>query len=93
MRRCTFTPIFYSAGKIPGTEAIAAQRYIPSLLRNNLNQEDSKMCSFVRARMSLVMVRSNTLLLRGTRYKGVYILQRPDMTDVVVMSLITLWKG
>ena len=63
-RRRTFTPMVYSADGIPGAEALAAQKRLAALLSYNLKQEYSKMCGFVRARMSLEIVRSNSLLLR-----------------------------
>ena len=47
------------------------------------------MCGFVRARMSLAVVRSNTFLLRGARDKEAYILQIPDLEDGEVMALLT----
>ena len=53
----------------------------------------SKLCGFVQARMSLAIVRSNSLLLRGPREKGARICQRPDMTDGVAMPLLAPWRG
>ena len=47
------------------------------------------MCGFVRARMSLAVVRSNTFLLRGARDKEAYILQILDLEDGEVMALLT----
>ena len=63
------------------------------LLRDSQKQGYLEMYGFVRARVSLAVVRSTTLLLRGTRYKGVYIIQRPDLADGEVMALIATWKG
>ena len=60
----------YSAEGIPGAEAIAAHKRLAALLSYKLKREYSKMCGFVRARMSLEIVRSNSLLLRGPRDKG-----------------------
>ena len=51
------------------------------------------MCGFVRARMSLAVVRSNTLLLCGARDKYAYIRQRPDPADGSVMALLAPWRG
>ena len=51
------------------------------------------MCGFVRDRMSLSIVKSNTLLLRGARDKETYIRQRPDLTDGAVMALLAQWRG
>ena len=56
-------------------------------------REYSEMCSFVRARMSLAIVRSNSLLLRGPRDKGARIRQRPELTDGAVMPLLPPWRG
>ena len=60
----------YSTNAIPGAEALAAQKILAALISYKLNQEYSEMCGFVQARMSLEIVRSNSLLLRGPREKG-----------------------
>ena len=78
-RRSTLTPMLYSVDVITGTEAIVSHQRLASLLRNNLKLEYSYMCGFVRARMSLAIVRSNILLLRGVRDKETYICQRFDL--------------
>ena len=83
----------YSADGIPGAETLVAQKRLASLLSYKLKQEYSEMCEFVRARMSLAIVRSNSLLLRGPRDKGARIRQRPDLTDGAVMALIAPWRG
>ena len=59
----------YSADGIPGAEALAVQKRLAALLSNQLKQEYSEMCGFVRVRMSLEIVRSNSLLLRCPREK------------------------
>ena len=51
--------------RIPVAEALSAQKRLAALLRYKLNREYSEMRGFVRARMSLEIVRSNSLLLRG----------------------------
>ena len=53
----------YSEDGIPRAEALAAQKRLAALLRYKLKWEYSEMCGFVRARMSLAIVRSNILLL------------------------------
>ena len=85
--------MLYCAEIIPSTEAFAAQRRLDFLLINKLEWEYSEMCGFVRARMSLAVVRSNTLLLRKARDKKTYICQRPDMDDGEVMALLALLRG
>ena len=56
-----------------------------------MKREYSEMCGFVRARMSLAIVRSNSLLLHGPWDKGVQIRQLSEMTDGAVMALLTPW--
>ena len=78
----------YSADRIPGAEALAAQKRLAALLSYKLKREYSEMCGFVRARMSLAIVRSNSLLLRVPRDKGACIQQQPELTDGAVMALL-----
>ena len=92
-RRRTFTPMVYSADGIPGAEALAAQKRLSALLSYKLKREYSEMCGFVRARMSLAIVRSKSLLLCGPGDKGARIRQRPELTNGAVMSLLTPWRG
>ena len=92
-RRHYFTPILYSANGTPVTEAVDAHRCLASLLSKNLKWEYSEMYGFIRAKMSLAIVKSNTLLLQGARYKNVYINHILDMVDGAVMALIVPWQG
>ena len=59
---------------------------------NKLKWEYLEMCGFVRAHMSLSIVRSNTLFLRGARDKKAYIRPRPNMEDGAVMTLLEPWR-
>ena len=83
----------YSADRIPGAEALAAKMRLSTLFVYKLNQEYSEMCGFLKARMSLAIVRSNSLPLCGPRNKGGRIRKRPELTGGAVMSLIALWMG
>ena len=83
----------YSADRIPGEEALSTQKRLAALLRYKLKREYSEMCGFVQARMSLEIVRSNSLLLRAPHNKGVRIWQQPEMTDIAVMSLLAPWHA
>ena len=83
----------YSADGIPGAEALAAQKRLATLLSYKLKREYSEMCGFVRARMLLEIVRSNSLLLCGPCEKGARIRQRPELTDGAVMALFAPWRG
>ena len=91
-RRRTFTPMVYSADGIPLAEALAAQKRLAALLSYNLKREYSEMCGFVRARISVAIVRSNSVLLRGPWGKGSCIRQQPEQTDEVVMALLAPWR-
>ena len=92
-RRRTFTAIVYSADGIPRAEALAAQKRLAALLSYKLKREYSEMCGFLWTRMSLAIVRSNSLLLCGPRDKGACIRQRPELTDGAVMPLLAPWHG
>ena len=85
--------MFYSAYGIPGAEALAAQTRLGALISYKLKREYSEMCGFVRARMSLAIVRSNSLLLRGPHDKGARIQQRPELTDGAVRALLAPWSN
>ena len=78
---------------IPVAESLAAQKILATLLSYNLKLDYSEMCGFVKARISLAIVRFNSLLLGGPQYKGARIQKRPELTDWVVMSLIAPWRG
>ena len=67
--RCNFTPMVFYVDSIPVANVLAAQRRLAMLLVFNLNQEYSKMCGFVWARMLLAMVIYDSLLLRSPQYK------------------------
>ena len=67
------TPMVYYADRIPGTEAVAAQQRLASLLSNKMKWAYLNICGFLRYWMSLAIVSSNTLLLHGARYKEAYI--------------------
>ena len=82
----------YSADGISGVEALAAQKRLATLLSYKLKRENSEMYGFVQARMSLEIVRSNSLLLRGPCDKGVCIRQQPDLTNGAVMALLAPWR-
>ena len=83
----------YSTDGIPGAEALAVQKRLDALLSYKLKREYSEMCSFVRARMALAIVSSNSLLLRSPCDKGVRIRQKPDLTDGAVIGLLAPWCG
>ena len=83
----------YSADGIPRAEDLAVQNRLAALLSYKLKREYSEICGFVRARMSLEIVRSNSLLLLGPCDKEARIWQRPELTDGAVMSMLASWRG
>ena len=66
-RRKDFTPLCYSVDGMPCKAAKAAERRLASLLSAKWGRQYSEMVNFIRTRMSLSVVRSNTLLLRSER--------------------------
>ena len=58
-------PRVYSTDGITGAEALSAQKRLDTLLSFKLKQEYSELCGFVRSRISLAIVRSNSLLLHS----------------------------
>ena len=65
----------YYVDRIRGAEALAAQKRLTALLSYKLKLKYYEMCGFVRAIMSLAILRSNILLLRGPTNKGARIWQ------------------
>ena len=82
----------YSADGIPRAEALATQKSISALLSYKLKREYSEICGFVGVRMSLAIVRSNSLILRGPFKKGEHIRQRSELKYWVVMALLASWR-
>ena len=66
-RRRSFTPLVYSVDGMACKEARAWEKRVASLISSKMNRTYSEMVGFVRARMSLAVVRMNTHLLRGSR--------------------------
>ena len=92
-RRRTFTPMVYSPYGTPKSEASSAHKRLAALLSYKLKREYSEICGFVRARMSLSIVMSNSLLLRGPHDKGAHIRKRPELTDGAGMALLAPWRS
>ena len=82
-----------SADRIPGVEVMAAQNRLSKLISYKLKCEYSEMCGFVKAIISLAIVRSNSLLLRGSWGKAARIWKRPDLTYGEIIALITPWQA
>ena len=83
----------YSADGIPRAEHLAAQKILAIIPRYKLKREYSEMCGFLKARMSLAIVKSNILLLCGPWDKTERIWQGPKLMDGEVMVLLAPWQG
>jgi hypothetical protein len=66
-RRRDFTPMIYLVDGMADKHVQAAEKRIAGILAAKWTHQYSQMASFVRTRMCLAIVRSNTLLLRGDR--------------------------
>ena len=66
-RRRDFIPMAYSMDGLAGKEARAAEKRLASLLASKWDRPYSEMACFVKTRMSLSIVRSISMLLRGCR--------------------------
>ena len=66
-RRRSFVPLIYSVDGMACKEAKAFERRVASLMASKWDRQYSEMVGFVRGRMSLAVIRANTMLLRGAR--------------------------
>ena len=68
-RRWSFTPLVYSVNGMACKEAQAFEKRIASLLSDKWNRTYSELVGYVRGRMAMSILRSNTVCLRGVRVK------------------------
>ena len=66
-RRRHFTPLVFSVDGLQGAEAKAASRRLASRLSAKWKRQYSEVCGFVRSRLSMALVRTTSLCLRGAR--------------------------
>ena len=81
-----FTPMVYSVDGMPGHQTNLAEKRMAALLASSLNREYSEMMFYVRARMTISIVRCNTILLRATRVKAPRQLNQPDKAVAIDMG-------
>ena len=84
-RRRSFVPLIYSVDGMACKEALAFEKRVASLLAEKWDRQYSEMVGFVRGRMSLAVIRSNTRLLRGARGGKA---RRPDIEDSAGMEAL-----
>ena len=85
-RRRDFTPLVYSVDGMPGKKARAAEKRLASLLADKWKREYSDVANFVRVRMALAVVRSNTLLLRTERNPVKWSRRAPEDATAALMG-------
>ena len=90
-RRRDFTPLCFTADGMPGREALNAMRQLGKHLAEKWERQQSQMIFYVRARMSLALVRANSLLIRGSRDRHHRI--RPLIENGPGMSNWHTWSG
>ena len=66
-QRKHFSPLVYSIDGMAGPMTRAAEKRMASRLAWKWKREYSEMCGYVRCRMSIAVVRSNSLMWRGSR--------------------------
>ena len=71
-QRKYFTPMVHSVDGIAGREAKCPEKHLAAILASKWKKEYSEMVYYVRVRMTLAVVRANSLLIRGSRVR-----QRP----------------
>ena len=77
-RQRSFVPLVYSVDGMACKEARAYEKRVASLLATKWNRRYSEMVGFVRGWMSLAVIQSNTMLLRGARAGRAW---KPEIED------------
>ena len=78
-QRKDFTPMVYSVDGIAGRAARHAERRLATMLAEKWKRPYPSMVFYVRARMTLAVVRANSLLIRGSR--DTQSRRRPQISD------------
>ena len=89
-RRRTFTPICYTVDGMAGKETRAAEKQLARLLADKWSREYSQMVGYVRARMAIAVVRSQSRLLRGSRVRRTR--QPPLIDDGAATTAMRSWR-
>ncbi len=73
-----FTPLVYSVDGMPGRKAEAAEQQLARILADKRERQYLDVRNFMRVRMALAVIRSNSLLLSTERDKGIWKRRDPD---------------
>eukprot|EP00957_Ditylum_brightwellii_P092343 7030730-Ditylum_brightwellii.AAC.1 len=87
-----FHPMVFSADGMPREEAIAAMKRMAPHLAAKMDREYSEMCGYVRERMALAIVHTNTLILRDARDGGSRLRYQPSFEDGEGLSQQQPWR-
>ena len=87
-QRRDFTPLVYLVDGLASKDAHNTKRRLASILATKWGRSYSEMANFVRTRMSLAVVRSNTLLLRGDQNNSLR--RRAPLDGIAVTSTESL---
>ena len=88
--RKDFTPMVYSVDGMAGREAKNAEKRCAAYLAEKWERPYSQMVWYVRVRMSIMIVRANTLLLRGSRDRQSP--RKPQISDRASSSDWRTWE-
>ena len=83
-QRRSFMPLIYSVDGMRGKEAEVFEKRIAALLSQKWSRAYSALAGWVKVRMALAVVRSNTMLLRGSRRRHSW---RPEVEDGVAAGM------
>ena len=86
-QRRHFTPFVVSCDGLLGKEAVALLRNLAERLSNKTGKCYSETCGFLRARLSIAIVRSVHLCLRGSRIPTNSMSRHPQWEDGAGLGL------
>ena len=87
-----FTPLVYSVDNMAVRDVRAVEKRLEKLLAENWRREYSEIIRFVQAQMTLTMLQSNTLLIRGQLDNKGLMGRNPGWECEVAVCLEGVWK-
>ena len=86
-QRRHFVPFVVSTDGLIGPEGHALLQKLAALLADKTGKSYSEVCGYIRARMSIAIVRATHLCLRGSRVPTNYMSYRPQWEDGAGLGL------
>ena len=87
-----FTSLVYSVDNMAVRDVRAVEKRLEKLLAENWRREYSEIIRFVQAQMTLTMLQSNTLLIRGQLDNKGLMGRNPGWECEVAVCLEGVWK-